>query len=72
MLNAARLLLIELFRQGLDTVEISNSAIGIGGGWNTFQSRLRQRRQEAAAGCTTCTVGAVSERDSADTLRKAV
>jgi sporulation protein YlmC with PRC-barrel domain len=57
---------------GTDTVEISNSAVGIGGRWDTFQSRLRQRRKEAAAGCKTCTVGAVSERDSADTLRKAV
>jgi hypothetical protein len=53
-------------------VEISNSAVGIAGRWDTFQSRLRQRRKEAAAGCKTCTVGAVSERDSADTLRKAV
>src|SRR6267143_6662655 len=57
---------------GTDTVEISNSAVGIGGRWDTFQSRLRQRRKEAAAGCKTCTEGAVSERDSADTLRKAV
>jgi PRC-barrel domain len=57
---------------GTDTVEISNSAVGIGGRWDTFQSRLRQRRKEAAAACKTCTVGAVSERDSADTLRKAV
>src|ERR1700704_397734 len=57
---------------GTDTAEISNSAVGIGGRWDTFQSRLRQGRKEAATGCKTCTVGAVSERDSADTLRKAV
>src|ERR1700732_5066089 len=43
---------------GTDAVVISNSAVGIGGRWDTFQSRLRQRRKEAAAGCKTCTVGA--------------
>jgi len=57
---------------GTDTVVISTSASGIGGRWDTFQSRLRQRRKEAVAGCKTCTVGPVSQRDSADTLRKAV
>jgi hypothetical protein len=30
-----------------DTVEISNSTLGIGGRWDTFPSRLRQRRKEA-------------------------
>jgi hypothetical protein len=57
---------------GTDTVEISNSAVGIGGRWDTFQSRLRQRRKEAVTGCKTCSSGPVSQRDSADTMRKAV
>jgi hypothetical protein len=57
---------------GTDTVEISNGAVGIGGRWDTFQSRLRQRGKEAAAGCKTYIVYAVFERDSADILGKAV
>jgi len=57
---------------GTDTVEISNGAVSIGGRWDTFQSRLRQRGKEAAAGCKTYIVYAVSERDSADILGKAV
>ena len=57
---------------GTDTVEISNRALGIGGRRDTFHSRLRHRRKEAVAGCKNGTVGAVSERDSADTLRRAV
>jgi hypothetical protein len=53
-------------------VEISNGAVSIGGRWDTFQSRLRQRGKEAAAGCKTYIVYAVFERDSADILGKAV
>src|SRR5947199_38854 len=31
---------------GSDAVVIDNSAVGIGGRWDTFQSRLRERRKE--------------------------
>jgi hypothetical protein len=34
------------FAAGTSTVEISNSAVGIGGRWDTFQDRLRERRKE--------------------------
>ena len=34
------------FAAGTDTVEISNSANGIGPRWDTFQDRLRERRKE--------------------------
>lgn len=54
---------------GTDSVVISNSAAGIGPRWDTFQARLRERRKEAAMGCSTCTVGAASSRDP---LKKAV
>jgi len=59
---------------GTDTVVISNSAVGIGGRWDTFQARLRERRKEVVAGCTTCTVGpeSVKGSESADTLKKAI
>lgn len=59
---------------GTDSVVISNSANGIGGRWDTFQSRLRERRKEAVAHCQTCTGESAAKRgsDSADTLRKAV
>lgn len=59
---------------GSDAVVIDNSASGIGGRWDTFQSRLRERRKEAVAGCSTCTGGSAAKRgsESADTLRKAV
>jgi hypothetical protein len=57
-----------------DSVTISNSASGIGGHWDTFQSRLRERRKEAVFGCKTCASGPVSERsvESVETQRKAV
>lgn len=55
---------------GTDTVVINNSAVGIGGRWDTFQSRLRERRKEAVMGCGTCSGKRTSE--SVDTLRKAV
>jgi hypothetical protein len=53
---------------GVDTVVISNSAWGIGGRWDTFQSRLRERRKEAAG------TGAAERAgtESVATLRKAV
>ncbi len=59
---------------GTDSVVISNSAAGIGSRWDTFQSRLRERRKEAVAGCKTCTGGSAEKRGSenATTLRKAV
>jgi hypothetical protein len=59
---------------GTDTVVISNSANGIGGRWDTFQSRLRERRKEAVATCGTCSGQSAVKRgsESADTLRKAV
>jgi hypothetical protein len=34
------------FAGGTDTVEIDNSAVGIGPRWDTFQDRLRERRGE--------------------------
>jgi len=34
------------FAASTDTVEISQSAIGIGPRWDTFQNRLRERRKE--------------------------
>lgn len=57
-----------------DSVTISNSAVGIGGRWDTFQARLRERRKEAVVGCGTCTVGSQSVKgsESADTWKKAV
>ena len=58
---------------GTDSVVISNSAVGIGGRWDTFQSRLRERRKEAVAGCNTCGESATKlGSESAGTLRKAV
>jgi hypothetical protein len=57
---------------GTDSVVIENSAVGIGERWDTFQARLRERRKEAVTGCTTCTVGPESTRESADRFKKAV
>jgi hypothetical protein len=59
---------------GTDSVVISNSAVGIGGRWDTFQSRLRERRKEAVSGCDTCSGESAVKRgsESTDTLRKAV
>ena len=59
---------------GTDSVVIGNTAVGIGGRWDTFQARLRERRKEAVAGCRTCTIGPVSVKgsESADTLKKAI
>lgn len=59
---------------GTDTVVVDNSAAGIGGRWDTFQSRLRERRKEAVTGCRTCVGDSATghANDSTDTLRKAV
>ena len=59
---------------GSDSVVISNSAVGIGGRWDTFQSRLRERRKEAVSACNTCSGESAVKRgsESVDTLRKAV
>ena len=51
---------------GTDTVVIASSAPGIGGRWDTFQSRLRERRKQSATG--TGTLGS----ESASDFRKAV
>jgi sporulation protein YlmC with PRC-barrel domain len=51
---------------GTDTVEISSNAEGIGGRFDTFQSRLRERRKEAVAACRTCSGQSVQD------LREAV
>ena len=59
---------------GADDVVISTSAAGIGGRWDTFQSRLRERRKQAVASCETCGGESAASRgmESTDTLRKAV
>lgn len=59
---------------GTDSVVISNSANGIGGRWDTFQSRLRERRNEVISHCQTCSDLTATKRgsESATTLRKAV
>jgi len=59
---------------GTDSVVIDNTAVGIGGRWDTFQARLRERRKEAVAGCSSCSVGPAASKgsESADTLKKAV
>jgi len=48
------------FAASTDTVEIDNSANGIGGRWDTFQDRLRERRKEV-----------IGTRPDADQYRKA-
>jgi sporulation protein YlmC with PRC-barrel domain len=59
---------------GSDSVVIGSSAAGIGGRWDTFQSRLRERRKEVVAQCNTCSGEGAMKRgsESVDTLRKAV
>jgi sporulation protein YlmC with PRC-barrel domain len=51
------------FAASTDTVEISQSANGIGPRWDTFQSRLRERRKEV--------INPGSTQPGADTYRKA-
>jgi len=53
---------------GSNSVEISNTAVGIGGRWDTFQSRLRERRKEVVGTGTATKQGS----ESAGSLRKAV
>jgi sporulation protein YlmC with PRC-barrel domain len=53
---------------GSDSVVISNSANGIGDRWDTFQSRLRERRKEVVGTGSAQKQGA----ESTETLRKAV
>lgn len=43
-------------------VRISNSAVGLGGRWSTFEDRLRQRRKEIVSSCKFCSSGPTSER----------
>jgi len=59
---------------GADTVVISSNREGIGGRWDTFQSRLRARRKEAVAACRTCSGESAVERgcESVENFRKAV
>ena len=59
---------------GTDTVVIANTAVGIGGRWDTFQSHLRERRKEAVAACPTCTSESAVKRgsESVEGWRKAV
>ena len=58
---------------GADTVVISRNAEGIGGRWDTFQSRLRERRKEAVASCRTCAGESPRiSNESVSDLRKAV
>ena len=68
-LHAASASTSRIVPAGADSVVISNSAAGIGARWDTFQARLRERRKEAAMGCSTCTVGTASSREG---LKKAV
>lgn len=72
--DAASSLTERVVPAGTDTVVIHNSAVGIGGRWDTFQSRLHERRKEAVATCRTCTGESAVKRgsESAATLRKAV
>ena len=51
------------FARGTDTVEIDNSAVGIGPRWDTFQDRLRERRKEV--------IGARASERREDEYRKA-
>jgi hypothetical protein len=58
---------------GTNTVIISSNAVGIGGRWDTFQSRLRERRKEAVASCRTCAgESATRGSESVQDFRKAV
>jgi sporulation protein YlmC with PRC-barrel domain len=59
---------------GHDEVTISNSGMGIGARWLTFEDRLRQRRREIAGACTTCTVGPASDKSASSVTqeRKAI
>ena len=51
------------YAAGTSSVEIENSAVGIGGRWDTFQDRLRERRKEL--------INTGSTRESERPFRKA-
>jgi stress response protein YsnF len=72
--EAAESLTERVIPAGRDTVVIDNTAVGIGGRWDTFQARLRERRKEAVTGCRTCAIGPIGTKgsESADTLKKAI
>ena len=59
---------------GTDAVVISNSAVGIGGRWDSFQSLLRERRKQVVTRCNSCSGESAVKRgsESVDTLRRAV
>jgi sporulation protein YlmC with PRC-barrel domain len=59
---------------GSNDLTIQSSGMGIGARWLTFEDRLRQRRRDVTAACTTCTVGPASDRgaESVTDERKAV
>jgi sporulation protein YlmC with PRC-barrel domain len=73
-LNAAERPTERAVPAGSDAVVIDSSAMGIGGRWDTFQSRLRERRKEVVSQCQTCSDISATKRgsESATTLRKAV
>lgn len=73
-INAAETTTERAVAAGSDSVVIDASAVGIGGRWDTFQSRLRERRKQAVASCQTCAGESAAKRgsESVDTLRKAV
>lgn len=73
-LNAARTPTERAVPAGTDSVVINSSANGIGGRWDTFQSRLRERRKEVVSRCQTCSDLSATKRgsESATTLKKAV
>lgn len=73
-LNAAEAPTERVVPAGSDSVVIDSTAMGIGGRWDTFQSRLRERRKEAVSQCQTCSdIGATKRgSESATNLRKAV
>jgi|GraSoiStandDraft_5_1057265.scaffolds.fasta_scaffold37055_3 hypothetical protein len=73
-INAAASSTERAVRAGTDSVVINTSANGIGGRWDTFQSRLRERRKEVISRCQTCSDLNATKRgsESATTLRKAV
>ena len=73
-LNAARTPTERAVPAGTDSVVINSSANGIGGRWDTFQSRVRERRKEVVSRCQTCSDLSATKRgsESATTLKKAV
>ncbi len=73
-LNAATTGSERVVPAGADSVVIDSSANGIGGRWDTFQSRLRERRSEVVSRCQTCSDLTATKRgsESATNLRKAV